>query len=373
LQPYSELSLSAQTAYAQLLDAARAAELTRTVSSLNGSFAKKVVKGRTYWYFQHTDLSGKLRQLYIGPDSDEIRELIGQSKTPSPRQALQPLARSALALGCGGVLARHFRVVRRLSEYGFFHAGGVLIGTHAFLSYGNMLGVRWGEAARTQDVDFAHAGKNMAVALLSNIEIDTHGAIESLKMGFLPAMGATGKSGATYLISRDPDFQLDFVTTLHRGGETPYEHPKLGIALQPLKFMEYLIEDVAQAALFCDEGAVVVNVPNPARYALHKLLVYGERTGTFLQKANKDILQAAALLTYYRAHRAWEVEKAWEDLVTRGKGWTTRAKESLKVLGRVAPYLEAGDWLKTPGTSGTKSKAGRAGAKPVVKKTRNPK
>jgi hypothetical protein len=45
----------------------------------------------------------------------------------------------------------------------------------------------------------------------------------------------------------------------------------------------------------------------------------------------------------------------------------------MKVLDRVAPYLEAGDWLKIPGTSGTKSKAGRARAKPVVKKTRNPK
>lgn len=373
MRPYSELSLSAQTAYAQLLDAARAADLTRTVSSLNGSFAKKTVKGRTYWYFQHTDLSRKLRQLYIGPDSDEIRELIPQSKTPSPRQALQPLARSALALGCAGVLPRHFRVVRRLSEYGFFQAGGVLIGTHAFLSYGNMLGVHWGEAARTQDVDFAHAGKNMAVALPSNIEIDTHGAIESLRMGFLPAMGATGKAGATYLIPRDPDFQLDFVTTLHRGGEVPYEHPKLGIALQPLKFMEYLIEDVAQAALFCEEGAVIVNIPDPARYALHKLLVYGERTGTFLQKANKDILQAAALLTYFRAHRAWEAEKAWEDLVSRGKGWTTRARESLKVVERVAPYLQAGNWLNIPGTSGTKSKVGGARAKPVLKKMPHPK
>ncbi len=31
-------------------------------------------------------------------------------------------------------------MIRRLSEYGFFRAGGVLVGTHAFLSYGNLLG-----------------------------------------------------------------------------------------------------------------------------------------------------------------------------------------------------------------------------------------
>ena len=58
--------------------------------------------------------------------------------------ALGPLARSASVLGCTPVLPRHYRVIRRLADYGFFHAGGLLIGTHAFLAYGNMLGVRWG-------------------------------------------------------------------------------------------------------------------------------------------------------------------------------------------------------------------------------------
>src|SRR3546814_4662991 len=74
-------------------------------------------------------------------------------------------------------------IVQRLSDYGFFRAGGVLVGTHAFLSFGNMLGVRWAEALRTQDVDFAHAGKALTIALPADIEIDTHAAIESLQMG----------------------------------------------------------------------------------------------------------------------------------------------------------------------------------------------
>jgi hypothetical protein len=34
--------------------------------------------------------------------------------------------------------------LRRLADYGFFRAGGVLIGTHASLAYGNMLEVRRG-------------------------------------------------------------------------------------------------------------------------------------------------------------------------------------------------------------------------------------
>ena len=344
---FTPLSLSAQTAYAQLFDAALAADVSRSVASVRGSFAKKTVKGRDYWYFQYTDLGGKLRQIYVGPDSAEVRALVEQSKSRKS-EPIAPLARSAIALGCAPVLARHFRVIRRLSDYGFFKAGGVLIGTHAFLAYGNMLGVRWGDAARTQDVDFAHAGKNLAIAMPANVEVDTHGAIESLQMGLLPMAGLANKAGATYLNPKNPDFRLDFLTTLHRGGEKPYQHPQLGVALQPLKFMEFSLEHIEQAALFCAEGAVIVNVPHPARYAVHKLLVYAERRGSFLQKSQKDLSQAAALLSFFKEYRAWEIKEAWVNLVGRGKGWLIRAKQGLAALAKIAPELDAPGWLALP-------------------------
>ena len=344
---FTELSLSAQTAYAQLFDVAATSELSRSVASLRGSFARKTVKGRDYWYFQFTDLAGALRQLYVGPDSDPVRALVTQSKRPR-EEPLQPLARSAIALGCVPVLSRHFRVIRRLSEYGFFRAGGMLIGIHAFLSYGNVLGVRWGEAARTQDLDLAHAGKNLAVALPASVQVDTHGAIESLQMGLLPIGSLGSKSGATYINPKDPEFRLDFLTTLHRGKEQPFEHPDLRVTLQPLKFMEYSLESVGQAVVFSEAGGVIVNIPHPARYALHKLLIYGERKGAFLQKSQKDLWQSAALLGYLKDRRAWEVEEAWSDLLARGKGWVARAGQGLAALDKMAPELEIRRWLKHP-------------------------
>lgn len=340
----TELSLSAQTAYAQLFDATLASELSRSIANLRGSFSRKQVKGRDYWYFQFTDLSRTLRQLYVGPDSETVRALVTASKEPKD-DAGRPLARSAIALGCTTVMAPHFRVVRRLSEHGFFRAGGVLVGTHAFLAYGNILGVRWGDLSRTQDVDLAHAGKNLAVALPGTLEIDAHAAIDSLQLGLLPLGGAKGKASATYLNPTNPEFRLDFLTTLHRGREEPYEHAQLRVVLQPLKFMEYLLEGVGQATVFCDEGAVVVNIPHPARYALHKLLVYGERKGSYLQKAQKDLWQAAALLECLKALRNWEIEEAWTDLVQRGAGWRTRATQGLDALESVAPDLAVKDWL----------------------------
>lgn len=354
MDPAKQLSLSAQTAYAQIFDAAQGADLTRSVASLRGSFASKQVKGKAYWYFQWTEVSGRLRQLYVGPDSERVRALIDRHAEGGPSAALEGLARSALALGNTPVLTRHFKVVQRLSDYGFFRAGGVLVGTHAFLTFGNMLGVRWPGAERTQDVDFAHAGKQLQIALPSNIEIDTHAAIESLQMGLLPIEHSDGGTGATYLDPRDPDFQLDFLTTLHRGGNEPFRHPQLGIKLQPLKFMEYLLQDVQQAAVLSSAGAVLVNVPHPARYALHKLIIAGERPASRIAKSNKDVQQAAALLSVLGEQARWQIDEAWDDLVARGPGWRARAQRGRAALMRIAPELDAIGWLAMPKAKASK-------------------
>ncbi|HRO88324.1 MAG TPA: GSU2403 family nucleotidyltransferase fold protein, partial [Chiayiivirga sp.] len=236
---YEHLSASAQTTYAQLLEAAQGAELTRSVGNLGGTFARKQVKGRVYWYFQFMALPGRKRQLYVGPDNEQVRKLVEAHRQGGAAPALERLAQAAIALGHAAMLPRHFRIVQRLADYGFFRAGGVLVGTHAFLAMGAMLGVRWTEALRTQDVDFAHAGKTVAIALPADIEIDAREAIESLEMGLLPIQHMDGTTGASWLDPRDPEFRIDFLTPRGRGGGDPFPHPQLGVMLQPLKFMEY--------------------------------------------------------------------------------------------------------------------------------------
>ena len=348
---FSELSLTAQTAYAQLLDTALAADHARSVADLSGSFNQKTVKGRDYWYYQYTEPSGRLRQTYIGPDSPAVHALIERKSQATASEMLPALANSALALGCQGMIPRQYRVVRRLADYGFCRAGGVLIGTHAFLAYGNMLGVRWGGHKRTQEIDFAQSGKSVALLLPSDIEMNTDEAIASLKMGFLPVAGLTGKGGATYLIPQEPDFRIDFLTTLHRGGDAPFVHPKLGVTLQPLPFMEFSLESVEQAVLFCREGAVVVNVPNPSRYCLHKLIVFGERAGMFRTKANKDLAQVACLAAYLQAYRHDEFAATKTDLLSRGRGWIGRFRAGAKALREAYPKLEAARFLALAGRS----------------------
>lgn len=333
---YQELSLAAQTAYAELLENARAGEVHRSVAHLNGSFASKTVKGRAYWYFAYRDVGGAVRQIYVGPDDDRVRTLVNTFRNEQ-RQPLKPLARSAMALGCQGAVPRHFRIIRRLSEYGFFNAGGVLVGTHAFLCLANLLSVRFIDGTRTLDVDLAHSGRNISVALPANIEFDVHGALDSLAMGFIPITEYQGAAGATYVNPRNPELRIDFVTPAARRGQSNIHLPNLAVAILPSKFMEFALQDTTQAVLLSSEGAVMVNVPSPARFAVHKLIVFGERTGAFRPNARKDLLQAAALVECLAATRPDELRSAWNDALSGGSGWAKRLLAGRAALARLKP------------------------------------
>lgn len=341
---YSKLSVTAQTAFAQLMESALAIEHAHTVADLSGSFSTKTVKGHRYVYFQYREPSGDLHQVFLGPDNAQTRALMASSKAPGATAALGPLAGSAVALGCAPVVSSQLKIIKRLAEYGFFRAGGVLIGTHAYLAYGNLLGVKWREASATQDIDFAHAGKRVSIALPTNLTLEVHDAIGSLNMGLLPISALSGKSGARYLNPSDPALKLDFLSPRHVD-DAPYEHAQLGVALQPLKFMEYLLEGVQRSVIFSARDAVAVTVPDPVRYALHKLLVYGERSGSDIVKTSKDLSQSAALLRFFLDERPWEIAPLWEDLVSRGKKWVRRAHQGVHALNRAYPDLAILDAL----------------------------
>jgi hypothetical protein len=235
--------------------------------------------------------------------------------------------------GCVATERKHLSVILRLNEYGFFRAGGVLVGTHAFLAYANQLGVRWASGEQTSDVDFAHAGRNISIALPSTIQASPHSALTTMEEGFLPLVQYRGAAGASHRHHREPEFQIDFLTAKTDSNDDPVVIDSLDVALQPLRFMEFSLEGVQQATLFDPAGrAVVVTLPAPERYAIHKLLVVGERTGAFKSKVPKDLAQAATLIEFFRDTDPGAVREAWEDALGRGTGWRKRAMEGRRAL-----------------------------------------
>ncbi len=330
-------SAQAQAAYAQVAGAARLANV-RTVASLPGSFSTKKVKGRAYVYYQAPDLTGKQTQIYVGPASPELNALIAEHRS-NPRapeqQLLRQLTRVAIAAGCSYIIPIHAKIIGRLADAGFFHAGGILIGTHVYLAYQNLLGVSWSTGAQAQDLDFAHAGSNVSIALPATVKMETPAVIDTLRMGFVPV-----KSLTTYVRSDEPDLQLDFVTAMHHEGTEPVKIAPLDVTIQPLKFLAFAMEGPVQLVLLSNTGPIVVNAPAPEKYALHKLLVHGARPPSQRTQARKDLDQAAALIDCLAEHDVEVLRAAWTDLLRRGPGCRERALAGRDALRRQHPQID---------------------------------
>ncbi|MGQ0511763.1 MAG: GSU2403 family nucleotidyltransferase fold protein [Betaproteobacteria bacterium] len=338
---YTDLPLAAQTAYAELAERTRAFELDNALAGLSGSFHTLKRKGRAYWYFSYREAgAARSRVLYVGPDNESVRALVERFKGSRARGALAPQALAAINLGCAPMAPKHFRIVKQLAEHGLFRAGAILAGTHAFIAYGNLLGVRWTDASATLDVDVAHAGRNVSVALPADLKVDVHGALQSLEMGLLPITELSGRIGTQYRNPSDAELRVDFLTSRTRSGK-PVAMPELNVVLEPLKFMEFSLEGTTQGCAFGRTGACTVNLPAPERYAVHKLLVFGERPLRQRTKATKDLLQAAALATWFAdSGQARTFNAAWRDLLSRGRGWRERASQGRAALIALAPETD---------------------------------
>lgn len=337
---YRELPAAAQTAYAELYELVQIAETSRSPASLTGKVAYKNVKGSRYAYWAFKEIDGRKREYYLGPEGPAIEAIEAARERGAP--ALDAVARQAaatLAHGCTATPPKHFRIAKRLADYQFFRAGGLLVGTHAFLALGNQLGVAWGDGTRTLDLDFAHAGPggNVAVALPADMHANAHDALTSLEYGFLPALGGSKGMASQYMSNQDSALRVDFLTVPRRADREVHA-PELGIALSPLKFLDYLIERPGQAVLLDRADACLVNLPDPARYGLHKLIVAHER-GPKNPKHGKDILQALALIDWHLQRAPHALIDAWKELAGRGSGWVKRARASLALAPKAQGEL----------------------------------
>lgn len=73
----------------------------------------------------------------------------------------------------------------------------------------------------------------------------------------------------------DPAFRIDFLMPI--GRRESGVHAQTGLRLSPLRFIECLLCGVQQAVLLTPVAAALVNLPHPARYAVHKLIVGDQR------------------------------------------------------------------------------------------------
>lgn len=329
------LAAETQTIFAELAERVRALEAARSFASLAGGFATKRVNGGEYWYFRTSEGPAGQREYFVGPAGRETQAVMRAyaAGRPETERVQGEIARLCAMLRQGGALLTDTpsaKVLSGLANAGVFRLGAVLVGTHAYLALGNLLGVRWKSSLRTQDIDLA-AALTLQVAV-PQTGADLPKALDSLNMGFLPVPGLRPKSPQTSFKVRGQTLRVDLLTPAQgaRDGK-PVPIPRLQAAALPLEFLDYLLEAPVATPLV-NGGATLVNVPDPARFALHKLILSGRRPVAEQTKAGKDRQQAAELIEVLHEDRPGDLTLAAEALRSRPAAWRTRLRAQLGTL-----------------------------------------
>ena len=322
--------------YADLKERLEIFEAMRSIASLPGEFTTKTVKGSVYQYFQAI-LPGGRAQIYMGPDNEQVRRLIekretGKEHALADEKMFQRLAAQIVAGGVTPVMSEMARVITRLADCSVFRVGGVLVGTIAYQILGIHLGIICECSSRmTQDVDLA--GDIRVALAVPDLTADVPTTIDSLQMGFFPVPKLSHETPSTSYAVRGKTLRIDLLTPATRGTTAaPVFIRRLNAAATPLKYLDYLIENPINAVMIAGTPCLV-KVPQPARYALHKLIISQERDVTSAAKKSKDLLQAKIMIERLKEDRPGDLKFAREALAKRGASWLIKVKTACDQAG----------------------------------------
>jgi hypothetical protein len=295
----------------------------------DGAFTVKTVRGRRYWYFQAASADGR-GQKYVGPETPDLLERIAAHKAARTWQRDQ---RNLVAmLVRSGNLPTPRRdigdLAAALANSGVFRLRGVLVGTVAYQVYSAMLGVRLPVAlVQTSDVDVAQFADVSAAT--GDVTRPMPELLRQVDASFRPVPHIDPGRAVSYMAASG--LRVDFLTP-NRGKDTeePRNLPAFGTDAQPLRFLDFLIRDPEPAVLLHGAG-VLVSVPAPQRFALHKRII-ARRRREESTKREKDLKQARALLDVLVERRPHELQAVWAEAFRRGKTWQRLLGEGLGLL-----------------------------------------
>ncbi|RMC30790.1 nucleotidyltransferase family protein [Paracoccus alkanivorans] len=327
----------AHAAYHDLLRALR----EEAVSGLRGTPTKVTRNGRVYWYDSFR-VGNEVRKHYIGEDSDALRVLIArhhEARAPAQerRRARARLVRLLRTEGFLGLDPSTGSLMAALAGAGVFRLGGTVVGTHAFRLYEGELNLRYDltQAAQTDDLDIA-SFERLSLALGDVTAPPVQQVLGDFAFSPVPSL----EPGRTWRWRQTAGNALVEFLTPAFGEEGLRDLPALGVQAQALNHLNYLIAGPIPAAIPYRSG-VLVQIPRPERYAVHKLIVAERRRDTDRIKAQKDRAQAAFLIEALAADRPEDLLDALEDARDRGPKWRDRITASLARMPETAELLQA--------------------------------
>jgi hypothetical protein len=311
------------------------------VANIIGNPHKVMRNGRGYWYDMYR-LGNAVKNRYLSEDNPEMAARIERhgmiaAETKARAATRNRLIRLLRGEGMRTMDRETGSLLAAMERSGVFRLGGTLVGTIAFRLYEGELGIRYtmAELAQTGDIDIA-SFERLSLALDDAVETSLADTFQALD--FVPIPSLFSRSVWRWRQTTS-NTQVEFLTPSFRDDEDIRDLPALGVSAQSLHFLNYLIADPIKAAVLYRSG-VLVQIPRPERYAVHKLIVADRRKGgTDALKSIKDRAQAAFLIRVLAEDRPDELREAHTDALSRGPHWQNHIARSLKRMPETASLL----------------------------------
>lgn len=307
-----------------------------TPDGSNISFKSKKVGGKRYWYL-YISLGSRRSEHYLGEESTALLDKIEEEKslwesTEDDRTMRARLVAMLLAAGATVTPNNEGKVLALLEKSGLFLAGGVVIGTLAFRAYANMLGVTWHSELQTRDIDLASDYRYPIIIPRSKKPINLSSLLLNSGMGFLEVPALNPKSPSTKFKIRGQELSVELLTPM-RGRDTakPIEIKGMSAFAEPIRFLDYLLDDLQPAVLLYKHG-ILINVPSPARFAFHKLVVSQRRRAGDVEKIKRDVSQAEQLLEVLIDGRPGDLMLAYEATEEMGQKFNQQLMAGMKMI-----------------------------------------
>ncbi len=308
-----------------------------------GSLVKRKNAGGFEFYArQYYDVNGKKIEKYLaGPIGSAEADTLADELSKKIN-SLAAITKDIRLLGREGFNVadnKTFAAVATLSNNGLFKAGGMLIGSHAYGTLLNQLGVRAAQYA-TLDVDIAR-GARLAfeappASFLEMLKESGLPLVENPRLDHREPSTSFGEAGGS-------SFQVDLLVPTSGSEIRTVEVPELHAHATGLPYLSYVLGDSQETALLAREGCCRVRVPTPERFAIHKLIVSQLRNRG--EKSEKDISQAAVLLAVLSERHPGAIEVAAKAIPVSARKHATRAyalaRKSLESHDRAIESLDA--------------------------------
>jgi hypothetical protein len=284
--------------------------------------------GSRFWVRQYYDFERRKRDQYIvgydSPDAErrlsELKQRIAEAK--DLLKSVRMLARE----GYSTLTPRHFAALAPLADHGFFRAGGLLVGTHAFEVIVNRLGIR-AESFATEDVDLARASQ------LAVKPMPEGGLLALLRESGIDFVEVPqfdhGKPSTSFKERGRSRFTVDLLVPATGDKAGAQAVPELQAHAAALPFLRYLLSETQTGAALSTQGIAAVRVPVPERFALHKLIVSRLRVGRS-EKSLKDLRQAAVLIAAVGELHPGALEDAYKHTPLSMRSNVRRSLEKLR-------------------------------------------